>query len=150
MMADEAGEVRKILREGWRGPGELCWVEAARGGTVGAPDVFVPLGLRRGYLPLELKWWEMLNGNVEYRVRPAQRRFHRLAAEARQRTAFLARLSTGELVLLPGERLPPTSGDADDLAKKFKEAWSWTTVLADIVYLRAMLLDEKFWRGKNG
>jgi hypothetical protein len=138
-MAEE-GELRKALRESWDAKkfGELVWVEnrsGAIGGTVGAPDVFVPLGAR-GYCPVELKWWEVyVNGDVKIMVRPSQVRFHTLAMQAGQRTALLARLSTGVCVVVPGARcIMETEG-----------VWLRTTELID---LRKNLLDPTFWRDR--
>lgn len=142
-MADEGG-LREALREGWRGPGELIWVEAARGGTVGAPDVFVPLGRRRGYLPLELKWWDVMDGKVIFAARPSQKRFHILAHEAKQRSAFMARLATGDLVLLPGHAMVRDSGVIEQ-----RTAMDWLRFVPDIKTLRDALLDETFWKGKE-
>lgn len=146
-MADEGG-LREALRVGWRGPGEIIWCEHARGGTVGAPDAFVPLGRRRGYLPLELKWWEVgvgeFAGEVQFTARPAQKRFHLLAHEAKQRTAFLGRLSTGDdLALLPGFAIPRDSGSVEQGA-----ALHWMRLLPGIEALRDALLDEAFWKGR--
>ena len=138
-MADE-GEMRRILRAGWRGPGELAWVEHARGGTEGNPDVFVPLGKGHGYLPLELKWWEIEGGIVTFFARPAQRRFHRLAYESFQRTAFLALLSDGKIVLLPGGSMPRPG------LETMKLDFFW--VLDDVRWLGNFLRDPNFWRGK--
>jgi len=109
-MAEES-VLRERLRKEWRGPGELAWVEAASGGTVGIADVFVPLDLRHGYMPVELKWWKVAksfegNDYVSMTARPAQIRFHRLAAEAKQRTAFLVLLSNDRIALLPGNKFP--------------------------------------------
>ncbi len=109
-MAEES-ILRERLRREWRGPGELAWVEAASGGTVGLPDVFIPLGSCHGYMPVELKWWEVIQSfeghdYISMTARPAQIRFHRLAAEAKQRTAFLALLSDDKIALLPGKRFP--------------------------------------------
>ncbi|SRR5216683_4741258 len=152
-MAEE-NVLRERLRKEWRGPGELAWVEAASGGTVGLPDVFIPLGLRHGYMPVELKWWEVgrvgtyLAGSVKMTARPAQIRFHRLAAEAKQRSAFLALLSLGDIVLLPGNRFPASQLSCVDLDEAAK--WMIYLPIEDFtLHLRESLLDEKFWRGKN-
>lgn len=140
-MAEESA-LRTELRDNWRGPGELIWVEAARGGSVGAPDVFVPLGTKRGYLPLELKWWNVVGGMVDFAARPSQRRFHRLAYDAGQRTAFMAMLSTGDIVLLPGSKIP--RGEEFTVM-----AIEWFRFLPGIEKLREALIDEAFWRGKS-
>ena len=141
------GAMRRILRSGWSGPGALAWVEHARGGTEGNPDVFVPLGKGHGYLPLELKWWrigsagEVGAGMIEFKARPAQIRFHRLAYEAGQRTAFLVLLSSGDIVLMPGSVIP----------KRAELKWISPTMfrfLQGVDGLRSALTDEKFWRGK--
>lgn len=145
-MANE-GALRRELRDHWRGPGALAWVEHARGGTEGNPDVFVPLGGKRGYCPVELKWWrvgfagEVGTGMIEFKARPAQIRFHRMAYDVGDRTAFLAMLSTGDIVLLAGSKMP----------KRDELKWlspAMFKFLQGVEGLRAALLDEEFWRGK--
>lgn len=141
-MAQE-GVLRRKLRDSWCSGlhGELVWVEAAHGGTVGAPDVFVPVGMKRGYLPLELKWWKAYDDLIEFSVRPSQLRFHRLAYEAGQRTAFLALLSDERIVLMAGSKL-----GARDIHGLINI--SMMRVLPRIEDLRDALCDEKLWRGK--
>lgn len=141
-MADE-GQLREALRSHWnaRKHGELIWQEAAHGGTDGAPDVWVPLGVKRGYCPLELKWWEVRKDKlIAMTARPAQKRFHFLAWKAKQRTAYLAELSSGDYVMIPGWVL-----QLEDLPGLLA-ARVWTRfVQLDLV--RETLLDEKFWKG---
>ncbi len=145
MNFDETKHLRGRLRLEWPGEefGALCWVEAARGGSVGAPDVFLPLGGPSGYLPLELKGWKTQHvrppiGRVQFYARPSQRRFHRLAALAGQRTAFLAVLPTGDVVTIPNWRMPMNG------------TWmhEHVTRLGSIVRLHALrelYLSDRFW-----
>jgi hypothetical protein len=98
----DEGYLRFRLREEWLGP-PLVWVEAARGGSDGAPDVFVPM-LGLNFIPVELKkWLADKNGIVKVEARPSQRRFHRLSLERGMKTFVLVLLSDMRVVLLPGE-----------------------------------------------
>lgn len=138
-MADEDG-LRELLRKDWPGGafGEAAWVEFARGGSVGIADVFLPLGGKRGYCPVELKWWNILkDGRVDFYARPAQLRFHRLASLAGQRTAFVAMLSSGDVVALPGGAC----------------RWDWRDGMKLLRFvpglgsgLKNLLCDETFWK----
>lgn len=147
-MADEA-RLRKALRESWDAKkfGELCWVEHARGGTEGNADVFVPLGEQHGYCPVELKWWEVgggnLNGIILMTARPAQKRFHILARRVRMRTAYLALLSSGDYVMLPGWLLQ------DEYLSGRMAAMVYARFIPGIEVVRETLLDEGFWKGKK-
>lgn len=78
-------DLRSWLKKVW-GSG-LIWHEPARGGSVGVPDVELPMSF--GLLPIELKFWERTVKGLRCEVRPSQRRYHRLAALAGRRTAFL-------------------------------------------------------------
>lgn len=141
-MADE-NQLRRDLRFGWDAKkfGELIWVEHARGGTVGAPDVMVPLGGKNGYCPVELKWWEVLEGGIiAMTARPAQKRFHLLAWRAGQRSAYLAELSSGDYVLLPGHRL-----ELETVIERIENR-RWMQFL-QLRNLKSLLLDENFWKG---
>lgn len=83
-------DLRDWLKINWPEK-KLFWVEAAMGGTVGFPDAVLRIGDR--WVPTELKVGEELKGGfLKATVRPAQCRFHRLAAEAK--SAFL--VSTGD------------------------------------------------------
>src|SRR6266849_7084896 len=139
-MAEEC-VLRERLRREWPGPGELAWVEAASGGTVGLPDVFIPLGPHHGYMPVELKWWEVTKSFEGYdyismTARPAQIRFHRLAAEAKQRTAFLALLSDDRIALLPGNKFPGNGLHGNDRLGYKKDALKKRDVLRNKRLLR--------------
>lgn len=72
-------------------PERVRWVEPTRGSSVGLPDAEVDL--YAGWkLPLELKSCyrlAMQGDTVNMRVRPAQRRYHILAKQNNQKTAFL-------------------------------------------------------------
>jgi hypothetical protein len=139
-MAEEWG-LREEFRAAWSDDrfGPLIWVEHARGGTVGAPDVLVPCGPGRGYIPVELKWWQVVPaGGVKMTARPAQRRFHLLAAKQKQETAFLAKLSDGRYAMLPGAKFLGERLD-ECVAAMF---WLRCVRLGEV---RATLLDETFW-----
>lgn len=94
-------DLRAWLRSQWRSDlwGPLIWVEAARGGTVGAPDVLMPIyGV--GWVPVELKYWRsklITDGFVnriivDVKMRPAQRRLHLLAGLSGQKSAVVGYL----------------------------------------------------------
>lgn len=124
--------------------GELGWVEAARGGLVGNADVYIPLGARAGYLPVELKGWDAnlrlgdsRRGYVQFVARPSQRRFHRLAALTGLRTAFLAVLPDGNVVTIPNWRMPPNGTWMNTLVTRIGKA--------KLESLRALYLSESFW-----
>jgi hypothetical protein len=89
---ESEAELRAWLRAGWEEArhAPLIWVEAARGGTNGAPDVFVPTK-SYGYIPVELKFWKTgVRGKVSPTMRPAQRRLHKMVRFGNQRSAILA------------------------------------------------------------
>lgn len=142
-MADERA-LRLWLREEWPAQkfGELIWTEAAHGGTVGAPDVAVPLGGAAGYCPVELKWWHTTPGHVHMTSRPAQKRLHLLAHARGCRTAYLAMLPTGDKVLLPGGALKH-----DNLAG-WAEARPYLRFVLNVEEIRRILKESKFWRLK--
>jgi hypothetical protein len=73
-MRDEKA-LRVALREAWgkKGPG-LTWVEPGRGGTIGCPDVLVPVG--NALVGLELKVGRIVNGRIVAKVRPNQLAWH--------------------------------------------------------------------------
>lgn len=107
-------DLRAWLRGVWP-PSELVWVEAARGGTAGQPDVSIPVaGAGRGRawrLPCELKHWHVnKHGIVRSHMRPAQVRFHTLEAAAGRRTCVLAAVGEDpacfDLVAIPGHAVP--------------------------------------------
>jgi hypothetical protein len=142
---DETHHLRGRVRKEWpeRRFGELIWVEAARGGTVGAPDVNLPLGVGHGYLPVELKAWEtnagdmLRRGYVQFVARPSQRHFHRLAALSGNRTAFLAVLSDGSAVTIPNWRMPPNGTWMNTLVTRIGKA--------SLESLRELYRTESFW-----
>lgn len=77
-------DLRKQLKNWWgKQRPALVWHEAARGGSVGVPDVDI-LGV-----PTELKVWVWDTKGLKADMRPTQIRHHILAAEAGQRTALL-------------------------------------------------------------
>lgn len=134
--------LRDRIRDDWSGP-ELLWIEAARGGTVGNPDIVWPVVSQRLFLPVELKAWEVREvdnfGAVVFRARPAQRRLHRLIAQAGMRSAFLALLEDGNIVALPGRMLPNVELPKDPPK---------LTYVKRIEALGELWIDEKFWRGE--
>lgn len=138
------GKLRDDLRDSWkpfeRSFGLLAWVEAARGGTFGNADVFLPVR-DGGFVALELKHWHVdLLGRVAFTARPAQRRFHRMNREAGNRTAFLASTEHGKIVLLRGDRLP---------ADRYPPEEPKIDLLSPLILaqtLRAILGDGEYWQ----
>lgn len=126
-------DLRKWLREAWVRPdcggGELCWVEAAHGGTDGAPDVFIPLPTG-WWCGLELKYWPML----QFKARPAQARFHRFAAEAKIRTAFLVLNREERVFLVSGEKV----------IVRPRPFWN---VAKSRLSIQSVLMGNGFWKG---
>jgi len=87
-------DLRAWLRAGWQDNrwGPLIWIEAAQGGTDGAPDVIIPTE-RFGLIPVELKVYGRGTTKSEkwsVQVRPPQKRIHKLLYECGQKSAFVA------------------------------------------------------------
>lgn len=111
------GDLRTWLKAVWPAA-ELHWTEAGRGGTVGLPDVSIPVYVRKKglpadawRLPCELKLWKRTRKGVNNHLRPAQIRFHVLEARAGRRTAIMAAVQDYEdepfsLVVIPGHACP--------------------------------------------
>lgn len=148
-------DLRDWLRSAWieRIWGPLIWVEAARGGTVGAPDVFVPVP-RFGYIPVELKHWprksltrkakRVLVGGESFTVnepvypkiemRRAQKRLHKLIHNANHKSAVLASIGFKELGVMVG-------GVAAQNALALN---MWREPMSG-AKLRALLNNQQFW-----
>lgn len=122
-------DLRAWLRNSWSEENPpLTWIEAAVGGTFGAPDVLVPLGGSK-FLPLELKFWKPYKKvAMHVSIRVPQRRWHRMALRKGSRSAFLVATEYDEgPYLFPAEKvlkkqfvLPPVRGPvfcADDIVK---------------------------------
>jgi hypothetical protein len=135
-------DVRDQLRVLWGGAGrELKWIEQARGGTVGAPDVLLPspAGLS---LPVELKCWKYWQGQCYFEARPAQIVYHNECASAGIKTAFIIGMKTDleELYAFPGHLCPRRrSWNAVPFSKmrqlpKGKDA------------IQALIFSNEFWR----
>lgn len=132
--------LRAEFRSRWAGP-PLFWVEAADGGTDGGADVLLPFLPSRMYIPVELKKWlvSTRNGSIEFTCRPSQFRFHRLAANAGMRTAFVAILEHSlKMVALPGAFMPAPGSHAQPKVREF----------GDVNELVGIFEDASFWRGK--
>lgn len=121
--------LRAWLRGGWReikpSLPDLIWVEAARGGTPGAPDVFVPVRKFGAYVPLELKAW---SHRERFVARPAQIRLHDRAAAAGLRSAFLGVYGAGNVVIKRSDR-------------------SVVNDVFSVMHLYGMLKSSMFWKG---
>lgn len=129
--------LRNWLRREWQVDvwGDLVWQEAARGGTEGAPDVWVPNGQR--WSPVELKAWKVGRGGApQFSARPAQRRFHRRARMSGQYSAFLAVLGDGRIIAVPNWAVPASGTQVLSFRK-----------ISGVIELRATLQDESFWEG---
>lgn len=131
-------DLRQRLRDEWAGP-ELAWVENGRGGTVGLPDVFVPLLSPRLYLPVELKVWDIVVGRIKFEARPAQLRFHKLTARNGMRSAFVALLIDGSVIAVPGKFMP-------DVNYPFEIPKVWR-IEKSLDELARIFNNEQFWKG---
>jgi hypothetical protein len=134
-------DLRSWLREVW-GEG-LQWVEAARGGTTGQPDVLLPL--KFGRLPVELKVWGVTRKGIRAEIRPAQRRYHILEARAGRRTAFLVAVDypddeTAELFVFPGSLMP-----VEPYGRLRMDGLPWDITKGELI---RELERESFWRIK--
>lgn len=107
-MAFNEDSVRAWLRRVW-GPG-LQWVEAGCGGSVGLPDVNMPVG-DGIYLPCELKAWWFTSKGLRCEIRPAQIRYHTMLARDGGRSAFLIGIVNDrdfDIYAFPGGACPVT------------------------------------------
>lgn len=147
---ESEADFRGWLRRAWLDDlwGPLIWVEAARGGTVGAPDVFVPVP-GSGYVAVELKFWPRKAKRgarsvlerwepIRIEMRPAQRRLHSLIGVAGYRSAVLAYIGFGEIGLAEGWRI------ARDPDEKFIHRRH-----LDVGEFRNLLTLAIFWRGES-
>ena len=84
-------DLRRWLKKVWGLPRGILWIEPGRGSSVGVPDVMLDVFGTEYWLPIELKIGSMgkLGDKRVIKVRPAQRRFHRIAYEEGRRTAFM-------------------------------------------------------------
>jgi hypothetical protein len=134
-------DLRRWLKKVWGGG--LLWTEAARGGTVGLPDVTIPL---RFDLPVELKVWSRTSKGIRCEVRPAQIRYHRKSAAQKRRTAFLIAVDEGDdgpVFAFPGYQVP-----IEPYPTRLSLFWVGTlkTPPAEArERLVAILEDENFW-----
>lgn len=113
-------DLRAWLRAEWHEKlwGPLIWVEAAMGGTDGAPDVFVPIP-GQGFVAVELKYWPLKSfwskkktnfglpapRVIQPKMRASQRRLHRLIGLTGYRSVVLSYLGFGEIGLAVGHRI---------------------------------------------
>ena len=137
----EAG-LRAWLRDGWDDArwGPLVWVEAARGGTDGAADVFVPIG--QGYVPLELKVWEYsTKGFCMGQMRPSQKRLHRLMGKKGLRSAIL--VATSKQEILVGVGLLIASFNRENQTRILLR-----NPVSSVEELYGKLNQEKFWKDR--
>ena len=69
--------------------GQVQWVEPAFGSTVGLPDALVKISNVR--IPVELKFWDQTSRErrIKAKMRPAQIRYHVMAARNGEQTAIL-------------------------------------------------------------
>lgn len=138
---ENESDLREWLRDGWKQAwGELIWAEAARGGTNGAPDVFVPTQLF-GYIPVELKFWKTSSrGRVLPYLRPSQKRLHKLIRYSNQRSAILAAYRSSVFV---GDSLPFVERSMVTRLSGMREC---TTALDLLCCLQSSSLWEEHWK----
>jgi hypothetical protein len=94
-------------------PNEVEWIAFNYGGTAGLADCVLTIADWR--IPIELKFWKRDERGWVCKIRPAQRRYHMVAARQGVRTAFIvgsavATCERGDSVLalqmFPGTKTP--------------------------------------------
>lgn len=105
MLPSQEKRIRRWLRKSWND--RLDWIEAARGGTPGLPDVNIWDG--EVCYPTELKWGKLLRRDLKFRVklRPAQIRYQRLAFKEGRKTMILVGTNESNLGGDRGGEHPP-------------------------------------------
>ena len=104
-------ETRRWLNENFcQNSPQLTWQEPRFGGTIGAPDVWVPIAGRGSRIGVELKVGWRDEGHLCFSMQPAQIRYHHVAKRGGDRTALLITVVEGMQVLcrvlLPGRWCP--------------------------------------------
>src|SRR5215207_806401 len=127
-------DLRIWLRRNWLGV-LPDWVEYAIGGTVGLPDVYLPVEGRS--IPVELKVAHMLvDGSWTFHVRPSQIRWHEKTYRAGRRSAFMIGVPDPFTVaLLPGQYWPASG-------RNWRQRISWVDDYNSIIHT---LTDDRFW-----
>lgn len=143
-------DLRVWLREGWQEGrwGPLIWIEAARGGTDGAPDVIIPTPTF-GLIAVELKVYgrgDTKSEKYHLDVRPPQKRIHKLLYESHQRSAFCAAdlgcnpQNRNSIGVAGGNRV----SSARDGMERIQALLQYR--VTEVKDLRALLNDARFWR----
>lgn len=124
--------LRSWLRSGWddveRGP--LCWIEPGRGSTVGVPDCLLPVGGL--WIPIELKASKNTHAHYKFKSRPAQYRFHQLAARSGHLSCYLV-VCSDDIIVYP-------------FVEQLKESCLVTgSSVISVEHLVKTLSSDKFW-----
>lgn len=138
MEISSEGDLRSWLRKEW--PGTIEWVEPGRGASVGQADAF--LCWKKMRLPCECKFWSRNSLGLITAVRPAQIRYHMMAAHAGRRTCLLAAWVEGgktSVSVIAGHWCPMERYD--------KDAVDNAIVVGDGSKLLCVVEGEAFWKG---
>ncbi len=133
------GLLRDWLRQTMGGVRDIKWIEPARGSSVGLPDCELSFG--NVTIPVELKAWELSKGVIQGKMRPAQIRYHFMAAREKKRTAILFNLPSDMIYLLPGRYVPM----ADRKVDMGKTVWMGNMNDHHYNLLSRTLLGKSFW-----
>jgi hypothetical protein len=133
--------VRRVVRQVW---GNLAvWTEPTWGSSVGLPDVVLPLG--RGGVAVELKdWGRFGRKGCLVAARPAQRRWHVLAAERGERSLFLALVDEG-IWAFNGKYINDYSHLMGE-SNCFKRLGYWEDSAEILSNFNALAKDKLFWK----
>ena len=136
-------DLRTWLTENVSPKVSIQWVEPGRyGSTIGAADAHLSCGTLA--VSLELKIWETTRRGIKCVMRPIQRRWHHMSMRSGKRTAILAHIKNGQIILVRGDHIP-LRDYADDARSGCKDgSLEHSTVFTD---LNRLLFDEsyEFW-----
>ena len=134
-------ETRRWLNENSPNSITMTWQEPRFGGTLGAPDVWVPLADRGARIGVELKVGWRDEGYLCFSMQPAQIRYHHIAKRDGDRTALLITVVEGLRVLcrvlLPGRWCPKSTNG--------RVRFTDTIDVSNINDMFLLLNCEQFW-----
>ena len=136
------GLLRDWLRSTMGDVSNIDWVEPSRGSSVGLPDCNLRFG--NVTIPVELKAWKVIKGQIKGEMRPAQIRYHFMAAREKRRTAILYSIPSAvgfDVFLLPGKYVPL----ADKVVNREASQPVGTKELCDYKLLSRTILSSSFW-----
>ena len=123
---------------------DVQWVEPSFGSEIGIPDTVLKFGFAD--YPVELKWWPVGKaGQLKYHLRPAQIRYHTLAARKGKRTAIMYAVPLNEnnfaVIIIPGKNCKNPLCSVTELV-------GFEIEKPDCIYwrLRNLLANKEFWQ----